>query len=323
MPNTRLVCQGFTNAAWLATPENSSYTKISFTSFSCTFNNTVIQSQAAMGFANSVNKIRRTKGPFIQDVPKIDLSIEFEIDRKLLSEIVKSIVEQRNGKFKVKFTDHATSMTWEFSECYMTSFSFSVSGDSILSVSLSFFVLIDEINYSWEDRTSKKYGEDKILPIKTQGEERAVIPYYDFSLKYRGEKINDVISFEFSMNQSVEPKYECSGTNKKFAPTTNHLLIGLPEFDFSYSAFIGGEEARVKYYDDYDKRENGEAHAFHKRYDDLNDDSVEIYIRKGGSSSDREKLFELTGCKEISAVPSSGSFPSISRKFIVDGVMKI
>lgn len=323
MPNTRLVCQGFTNAAWLATPENSSYTKVSFTNFSCTFNNTIIQSQAAMGFANSVKKVRRTKGPFIQDVPKIDLSIEFEVDRKLLSEIVKSVVEQRNGKFKVKFTDHATNMTWEFSECYMTSFSFSVSGDSILSVSLSFFVLIDEINYSWEDRIPKKYGEDKILPIETQGGGRAVIPYYDFSLKYRDEKINDVISFEFSMTQSVEPKYECSGSNKKFAPTTDHLLIGLPEFDFSYSAFIGGENGKVKYYNNYDKNGNGKADTFHKTNNDLNDDSIAIYIRNGGYSSDREKLFELTGCKEISASPSSGAFPSISRKFIVDGVMKI
>ena len=321
MGNTKLVCQGFTNAAWLKTPLSSSYQKISCVNFSSSFENEIIQSQGAMGYANSVLDLKRTKGPYIQDVPKIDLSIEFELDRNLFRSIVDSIMKKRNGEFKIKFKDFATGIIWEFSECYFTSFSFSIGRDSLLSVSMSFFVRIDEINYGWRSRDSIQYGDDMILPVQTQGNERAVVPYYDFSLEYKGKIVRDVISFDFSMSQNLEPKYECSGSKSKFAPVPKKILVGLPSFEFSYSAFIGGEEKSIKYYDDYMENGEGPTKTFHRSKEEMDEDIISLYIRNENGNG-RTKFFDLTGCQEISATPSNGAFPSVSRKFIVDGIVK-
>ena len=325
MPNTKIICQGFTKSARIDIPPGSKWEKVSLKSFSCTFNKNILQSQAAMAYATSVKNVRRTKGPFLLDVPSIDLSIEIEVYRDMFNEILNAIANHRNEHFRVNFIDHASGINWLFNECYVTSCSFSISEDSILSVSLSFFVVTDRINFDWNQRSiGDRFGNEE-LPIRPQYESRGVIPYYDFAVGM-GDGSNtlaDVMGFSFDFSQSVEPKYECSGSNHVYAHSASHLLFGMPNIEFTLTIFMGGVNDRVNY-GDHTSNANGTATTFHDTIRSLNNDTIKLYIRKKQRNSrEYEKVLTMTGCVDVSMSPNFDTFPSHEHKYIVNGILKV
>lgn len=335
MANTTIICQGYTTSAFLSFEGYFSETKISHTSFSCEMKQNVLQSQAALAYADGVNTIHRTKGPFILDTPAISLTLSFELGPYLLSQIIKAIAKKRNVKITVKLDDKATNMSWEFSECYLTSFSFDVSENTVLSVSLGLFVRTDYIFYNWSKRTVWK-GSEEALPIKnaegmgasvslTDATMTGLIPYYAWGIAFSGSSLQDVIGFSFSFSQEVIPKYECHGGKNKFANAASQILFGLPAIEFSTKQFKGGTASSVKYGNHSGGTENkseaeeissitsGQTETFKKTFTNDNID-VKLY---------GQKLMTLTGCEEISLTPSWDTFPMVEKTFLVNGTVTV
>ena len=299
--STTLICDGFTAAGFL------DETKLSLTSYSASHHKTLMQSNAVWNHATSLNTFRRTKGPYIQDVPTISCEISFEPDADLLKNIIDKIIDTRNAIFTVGITDSASEINWDFSECYMQSFSFDVSMDSILSASASFFVVPEQLSYTWSDRTNPQYGSNNNLPLKTP------IPYYAWKISkfLEGEtkEITDITEFSFSFNQSITPKYACCGSSENTAPSATHLLFGIPTIEFGLTRLM------VKSGSFIECESSVEDFTSHKDKTTLDTNKLLFAIRN-------TNLFELTGLTEIEQTPTFEGVPAMRTTYSVNGILK-
>lgn len=295
--STTLICDGFTAAGFLDGK------KLSLTSYSASHHKTLMQSNAVWNHASLLNTFRRTKGPYIQDVPTISCEISFEPDITLLSNIINKIISTRNAIFTVGITDSASGIKWIFSECYIQSFSFDVSMDSILSASASFFVVPEQLSYTWNNRTNPKYGSDKTLPLMTP------IPYYAWKISNSSREITDITEFSFSFNQPITPKYSCCGCSEKTAPSATHLLFGIPTIEFGLTRLMVKKGSFSAY------ENSSENFTLHKDKATLKTNKLLFAIRD-------TNLFELTGLTEIEQTPTFEGVPAMRTTYSVNGILK-
>lgn len=300
---TTLICGGYTAAGYLGFGLHSDPDKISLTSYSGTFRTNVIQSQAMLKYATDVNTIERTKGAFILGVPTITCDIGFEIEYGMLKDIIDTLIEERNKVCKVIIQDYSSRIEWNFDECYIQSFSFSVQADSILSVNLSFFVQPNTLSYSFEDRTTEAKSRGLDGAIDTDIPIRQPIPYYAWDL----DGIDDVLEFSFSFSQQITPKFECSGDMiAEKAPIAQKLVFGLPTMEFEYTQLLNKSgEINI----------DSDNETYHSKEEDLEEDCLKIKVRDND-------LFTLTGLKLIEETPNLTGTPSIRRAYLVNGTIK-
>ena len=293
--STTLICDGFTAAGFL---DN---TKLSLTSYSASHHKTLMQSNAVWKHATSVNSVRRMKGPYIQDVPTISCEITFEPELSLLQTIINKLITARNSVFKVGITDHSSGINWIFDKCYVQSFSFDVSMNSILAASASFFVVPEYVSYAWSDRGNNNYGSDNLLPIENP------IPYYAWNLSDVNSEIKDISEFSFSFNQTITPKYSCSGDQSTFPPAATHLLFGLPTIEFGMTQLMT-KSGDIDFSSDKDGTQHGSKA-------EMDTDKISFAVRDN-------ILFELTGLTEIEKTPTFEGVPAMRTTYSVNGILK-
>lgn len=189
-----------------------------------------LQSQGAVGFANGVASVRRTKGAWISDVPTTSLSISIEPSPSLFQKAVSFVATRRNEKVGLKVVDEAGGINWEFSECYVSELSFDVSQDSILALSLSLVFMSDRIDYSWG-------RPDTPSPL---GASQGRIPYSELMPYWKWEisELRFVTGFSFSFTQPVTKQYSCRGVADERAPEATTVLFGLPEISVGVEKVI-------------------------------------------------------------------------------------
>ena len=306
-PSATVICSGFTTAVQIAF--SNTYQKISKTSFSVTLRKAIIQSQGTWYHASGINSFNRTKGPYIHDVPVIECSLTFEASKNLITSIFQFITSNRNNKIKVKLTDKDSGIDWEFKECYLQSLSFSVSKNSILSVSLNLFVRTDEVNYQWSKRTSNAQGNDTTLPLSSDD---SFIPYYTWKITSGSAdtEIDDIVDFSFSYTQNITPKYMCIGSSGDTAPAASHLIFGLPMIEFSLTQLI--YKAKTM---NYTTGASGTNHV-RAASDDLNKDYLNFYIMG-------VKLFTLYGITEIEHSPVFEDTMTCKTTYSVNGKITV
>ena len=296
--STTLLSSGSASFAEIALGAGS-YTRISLLEYASTFQKTMMQSGAAWRLASGVNSIRRLKGPYIQDVPVVSLELSFEPEEELLASMFKLLKESRNERIKVRFQDPASKIDWAYPECYLQSFSFQVSENTILAVNLSLFVRMDEVHYSRSKRTSIAGGENR-LPLKRP------IPYYAWKLESDFD-LEEVRAFNFSFTQAVTPKYGTVGSAASAAPAFSHVLFGLPAIEFGVTQVMHGS------YDiDFRTDRNGTQHNLDRK---LAKNDVEVKVRG-------RTLFRLTGLAVQEEAPAfDAGIPSHNIKFSVHGTL--
>ena len=293
--STTLICDGFTAAGFL------DGTKLSLTSYSASHHKKLMQSNAVWKHATSVNSVRRMKGPYIQDVPTISCEITFEPELSLLQTIINKLITARNSVFKVGIKDHSSGINWIFDKCYVQSFSFDVSINSILAASASFFVVPEYVSYVWSDRANNAYGSDNLLPITTP------IPYYAWKLSDANSEIKDISEFSFSLNQTITPKYSCSGNQSLLPPAATHLLFGLPTIEFGMTRLMT-KSGSIDFSSDM-------GFTNHKSKIEMDTDKISFAVREN-------VLFELTGLTEIEKTPTFEGVPAMRTTYSVNGILK-
>lgn len=289
---------------------NGGYTKyasldgevLSLLDFSITFHKNKIISNGAWWFATSVNKFNRTKGAYIQDVPTVDLSINFEPHKDLIKDIMDKLAKDRTNTFKVKLHDPDSSLKWEFDECYLTSLSVSVSRDSLMNVSMGFFVYLERVKYDWSKRDNFNARNRTDLPLNQK--DKKPIAYYRCSVKDGGKEMDDVLSYTFNFSQPITPKYICGGENEDVAPAAKHLLFGLPDMNFSITQLMY-KSHDIDYADDNDGTFMQEADK----------DKFEFEV-------EGTKIFQVTGCSiGETSLGLGGSFSEYTTNYDVHGLL--
>ncbi len=230
MSETVMVSGSFTPYAEIAIGDGAAR-KISLTGFSAAFHKNKIVSGAAWRFAAGVNAVEQHRGAYCQDVPSVDLSISFEPEADLLKAIFDTLRTERNRKFTVGLYDQDSDIRWRFAECYLNSFSFSVATNTILEVSMTFFVRTDGVSYAWGKRNAHALN-------RTEPPVADPVAYYEWRVTDGKTEVSDVTGFSFSFTQNLTPKYGCVGSGAGVAPISTHVLFGLPEMSCSMSRLI-------------------------------------------------------------------------------------
>ena len=205
--------------------------------------------------------------------------------------------------------DKDNSIQWYFEEIYITGLNFNVSEHTILSVTMSFFVMVSSIYYDWKELDMNAIGSNTIAPIKTP------IGYYRWKLLYgrNNVEIQDVTEFNFGFTQEVKPQYECRGNKSQTAPAANDLLFGLPSITFGYS-----QTMHIKQNASYDD-------ALTQMNDLVDLDQTKLSFQLYNLKTRRyEEIFILTGVKEISSTPTliGNNFKVIRRECNVFGTVE-
>ena len=299
MPNTTIISGSYTQYARLSL--GSSSKKISLTGFSAVFRKNKIISNGAWRFANGVNEISQHKGSYFQDVPSVDLTITFEIDANLLEDIFNTIRDERNQNFEVAFYDQDSDINWKFEECYLNNLSFSVGMDSILNISMGFFVHLEKVSYSWGKRELHAINQTD-LPLTDP------IAYYEWKIQDDDGEILDVTDFSFNFIQQLIPKYGCLGIQSQTAPISSHILFGLPEMSCTIT--------RVMYKaDSIDFSQDDKGTHMNQR-NRFNSEKLSFEIRN-------RSIFTLTGVNASEITPSfDGNYHTYTTNYDIHGILK-
>lgn len=285
-----------------ATDDDDGHVKLAVKGFNAAFHKTKVFSSGVWRFAKAVNKIEQHRPAYFQDVPTVDLSLNFELEKKLLKKFFEILSEKRNAPFTVEFHDPDSKLDWKFDYCYLTSFNFSVDRDSILEVALGFFTYVDHVSYGWQERNIPK--DDlyiKKLPLKDP------IAYYEWKVTDKnGSEIPDITGFSFDFSQTVTPKYECAGNSSPSATPAEHLLFGMPEMGLSITKFLHKEHKIT-----FDEEEPGTKMGNRKEFDDS-----KLTFALGD-----DVMFSLSGVDEQDVTPSffSGTYMEYTTVYTVHG----
>lgn len=304
---TKLVSLGYTGAGWLDVGYD--FEKLMMPSCQIGFASKPMMSRSVFQFGREVQDIRRTKSAYINDVPEISLNLSFEPETKLLSRLLYILARKRNEKLRFKYQDKDSGISWQFDEIYVSSLSFSVSEHTILSVSMTFFVMTDSIYYGWDELELNEVGRDTLAPITLP------IGYYRWKLKGQDYwEIPDVTEFSFGFTQEVIPQYECRGKLSDEAPTARNIHFGLPSITFGLSQTMHLKtETR---YNDVRTQMNRQNNLLENKL------TFCLYNVDSGYFDD---IFELTGVKEISSTPEliGNGFKIVKRDYSVSGRLEV
>lgn len=298
---TTVLSSGYTAAAKIAFGADGEFVKVSLTNYSASFHKSIIQSNAVWKHAADVNTFNRTRGPYLQDAPVVSCEVSFEPDRKLFQSLIQMIAGNRTEIIKVQFTDFASGVDWLFSECYLQTFSFNVSENTILAVTLSLFVQIDTVNYTWAPETAD-LKSDAVIPLTSP------IPYYAWNIS-EGETVLDGIrDFSFSFTQQITPKYGCTGNSSPYAPGAEKLVFGLPSMEFGMTRVLH-EEGSLSF-------ESDKSGTRQKLLTDLDANFIQVGLEDTA-------IFKLTGITVIENSPSFDGPPSYRVSYAVNGKITV
>lgn len=253
---TKLLCSGYTGYGKILNK------KISLTSYEISLNRRLMYSEAMyprMQNTLDVAKLNRIGNPLIPDFPQIDVNISFETTKQILKDLITHILTKRNSLIKTSFKDNASGFEFNGNQCYIKNFSFSCQENQLMTVNLVLFSINSQLKYENADYTVFA-GTLKASQIPFN-ETNKPMPFWDFQIKKSVDQQednetqksedqesnetqkddgtqNDVVSFNFSFNQSLKPIYGCPGDSTKIAPSCYQILFGLPQVKITYSKLM-------------------------------------------------------------------------------------
>lgn len=239
--NTKLITTGYTGYGKIVDDKTTYF--ISLSSYSLTVNRNLIISNGVYNSAKqNVNGIYRTSNPVIPDFPTVDLQINIQCTKSLFEFFCKMISNKRNKNLKICFIDQSVGFNFEAEYNFLRSFNFSVDSDSILQIELSFLTLTDSLNISNDNFELKDYIR-KQLAFDYQNR---LMPYWDFSItsnttkddKTQSVQLGDIISFDFSFEQDLIPKYGLVASTFSKPLMCKKVLFSVPKISFNLSKLM-------------------------------------------------------------------------------------
>ena len=256
--NTKLITTGYTGYGKIVDDDDKTTYFISLSSYSLTVNRNLIISNGVYNSAkkdangiytnsNAVNEIYRTSNPVIPDFPTVDLQINIQCTKSLFEFFCKMISENRNKNLKICFIDQSVGFNFEAKYNFLRSFNFSVDSDSILQIELSFLTFTDSLNISNDNFELRDYIR-KQLAFDYQNR---LMPYWDFSITsnitvkkdedtkiINSVQLGDIISFDFSFEQDLIPKYGLVASTFSTPLMCKKVLFSLPKISFNLSKLM-------------------------------------------------------------------------------------
>lgn len=219
-----MLCSGYTAKAWLNLG-GLGMRQVLVTSFNCTFQKSYLQSKSMMRLSSSVSKVNRYGGTLIVDWPEMSLNLDIEPGLTDVINLFEHISNNRNAPSTVVVLDDSNNITWTFDKCYLNEATLNVEQNSNAIISLSFLVEPNAFGYDWTTRVAipgvleeETMNPEYFLPFEP------LLPYWAWKLSMESK---DVTGFTISFNQSINPQYECSGSNTPMPFAA--LFFSLPE----------------------------------------------------------------------------------------------
>ena len=156
---------------------------------------------------------------------------------QLFQKFCKLIAKERNKNVEVVFKDEARGFVFESEYNFLRNFSFSVNQNSALQLDLTFLSISDKLNIvnDYNDTLLPKIDKYKDLPFDKNNR---LMPYWDFSLLKNSKHIPDILSFDFSFQQDLTPKYGLVDSSSKKPLMCKKVVFGLPKISFNLSKLM-------------------------------------------------------------------------------------
>lgn len=298
-----LICKGYTAEGWLAVAGGPSR-RVLLDEYSCAFERRIMAADGMMAFANSVNSIRRHGGAWLADVPKMNASVAFDTTAPLLMALAAMLRGARNSSIGLTIYDRAADVEWVFQTCYMTDIGFGGDENAVVKPSLGLYIPTNTFNYEWGKRTLIRTGMTGLGA--GVGNERFVdmVPYWMWQIDIDNVRRNDISHFEFKFEQTITPKFECTGDAN--ASQAKYLLFGLPTLSFSATEIHAAQGAWNLFPTGTQMRDSA-ALASHT-----------IVL----GTTDTGQLLKMTGAYETRLSPdlvAFGEYPTLTRSWNIAG----
>ena len=185
------------------------------------------------------NKFTNYKKDYVIDFPLKKLDISFDAVENVIKKTIKHIEDNKNKTTNISatFDDDIYNIDIAPEITRLSSFSLSVSENSLASASLGFLILDEEIELDISD-FSKKRGAS--VPSWLGDED--LMPYYGFNVDFADFDEDSVVGFDFSWSQAGKPIYECCGNTNKNALAPAYYIWSIPESTINVSYFVGGDD---------------------------------------------------------------------------------
>ena len=286
-----MMLQGYSTGGYIDFGEG--YRHVPVTAFTVSMDRNMMVSHAAVQYGMDVNRIRRTQGAFVHDLPSIGLAVDYETTERVFNEALDVIASNRNRLLKAKIEDDTNNMNWVFSECYLQSFSFGARENQLVTPSVDFKVVPRTFGYDWETKDVSKLGLGTTHPLDRP------IPYWNIRLREK----DDVTEFDFKFDQAVTPKFTCKGTTSSEPPIPDYYVFGLPSLSFSMTQVM------------YEGDGTGDI-STGTRVKDI-DGSSKVTVQVGGNS-----VLTINGLAVRSVSPSLDGVQLIKTEYEVLGICK-
>lgn len=208
--------------------------QVLLTSYSLTSSENIIGNDAVGNIINSSGKFTRTKLNSVRDYPTHEISMSFDVQKKILRKILKKATSKYYSFTPVSFKDEANGINLSWNDACLTSFSLSVSNNSQASMSVSFSCYSDsaDISFGTHNKSTKHNA-----PVRFRGE--VLMPYYKWGVSYPFFKDGDLYEFTISYSRSVTPKFGCEGkTNNNNAIAPKYVIFGVPDIKYELTYLV-------------------------------------------------------------------------------------
>ena len=187
----------------------------------------------------SDNKFTNYKKDYVIDFPLKKLDISFDAVENVIEKTIKHIEDNKNKTTNIKatFEDDIYKIDIAPEITRLSSFSLSVSENSLANASLGFLILDEEIELDISDFSKKKGAS---VPSWLGDED--LMPYYGFNVDFANFDEDSVVGFDFSWSQAGKPIYECNGNTNKNALAPAYYIWSIPESTINVSYFVGGDD---------------------------------------------------------------------------------
>lgn len=283
------------------------------TSYSLTRNLNPIKSNANTRLKPSNSwKFDRLVNDVAFDYPTHELSISLQLNKPMLDFLIEQLKDDYfHTPLQINFIDDNAQLSYNFTNVFITGFSFNVSNNAIATASLSGTIF--EKDFVMEIKSQSMQAEKYISELNNLVG-ATLLPYWNWQFIFKNLfKGIDVMDFSVSFSRQITPKFTCQSSYYALPPAKIISSIPTITYECNYIMFRSSDEEGSSSFEYYNDLLNSDQIIKINNNDDNEKLSVDIQF-------DGNLILTLNDCYIDNITPSVGNSGSVN-SFNINGTV--
>lgn len=184
---------------------------VMLTSYNLTIKTNYIRSSASDRIFNGTKFTRQALGR-VRDFIEYDLQLQFDATKPTFNKLLGHMIDTPHNSLNVTFQEKNYGLKYVFSSAYISSVNVTVGNNALCTINVDFAVFSSTISV---EKVGKYEAPDDF--------NITLMPYYGFNFS-GSTGYNGVLDFNFTISQSIERRFGCTGTTSLY-PQTMYLVF--------------------------------------------------------------------------------------------------